>query len=555
MYYVCRKSTMYVEKGLPNFYLASDKSFLEGDGVFVKAINVLDHLAKSTPLPRLRIIDRPLVKKLGYKDEVGIERGIKSSIIGLSLKDNPDKARGIRGPVIYYEEDGLFPDLEKAWNVNRKAVEDGDITFGIMIAGGTGGTVGASFEGSEKLFYSPGAYNVYGIENVFDKNTNGGSTCGFFWGAYLNRALCYDIESGEPDVIKALLETLKARDHIRKNQQDPNALTQAKAEDPVVPAEAVMRVDGTIFPVSDLKDVRDNIRIQGQPFFNSHYIGDLISTPKGVEWKPSLDKMPIRKYPMGTDKPEGAIEIFEMPKTNAKGKIDNSRYIGGIDPVDDDHSGTNSLTSIVIFDLFTDRIVAEYTGRPKFANDFYEICRKMLMFYNAKANYENDKKGLFTYFDQKRCIHLLCETPQILRDMDYVKGTGYGNKAVGTPSGKIRNAWGRRLQRDWMLSSAMVQEYDENNEQIGDKLNMHTIRSVAYLEELIAWNIDINTDRVSAMGMLMIYREDRLKYLANASGEDDNDDFDEYIEENYKNAFSTEQKSHELNQFMNSDIL
>ena len=83
---------------------------------------------------------------------------------------------------------------------------------------------------------------------------------------------------------------------------------------------------------------------------------------------------------------------------------------------------------------------------------------------------------------------------------------------------------------------------------------MHTIRSIAYIEEMIAWNIDINADRVSAMGMLMIYREDRLKYLANASSEED-EEIDTYIEENFKNAFNTQQNSHELHKWMSDDIL
>lgn len=49
--------------------------------------------------------------------------------------------------LIHYEEDGLFNNLEKAWNVNRKAVEDGNTTFGFMIAMGTGGVEG-DLEGS-----------------------------------------------------------------------------------------------------------------------------------------------------------------------------------------------------------------------------------------------------------------------------------------------------------------------------------------------------------------------------------------------------------------------
>lgn len=530
---------MYVEPGLPNFHLASDKGFLDGEkGVFGKVIDVLDWIKDSTPFSGLRLVNSPRSREiqLGY-EENGSRKGYKSSVYGISLKDNPDKARGVRGPLIHYEEDGLFPNLEKAWSVNRKAVEDGDIVYGLMCALGTGGVEGADFEGSEKLFRNPLAYNIYGIPNVFDKNSNGESLCGFFWGAYLNRARCYDIENGEPDVIKSLIEVLQDRFIVKYNSSDPQVITQKMAEEPIVPSEAMMRTSGTIFPVADLKDYRDSVKIQGERYYDPHYVGDLILTNKGVEWKPNSDIKPIRKFPTGTDKPEGAIEIFEMPKLDHKGKIDPLRYIAGIDPYDDDASQTTSLGSIFILDLYTDRIVAEYTGRPKFANDFYEICRRLLIFYNAKANYENNKKGIYSYFDLKRSLNLLCHTPQILRDMDYQKDSGFGNKALGTNASKTVNTWGRRLQRDWMLSPAYTQDFDAEGNQIGEKLNLHTIRSMAYLDELISWNIDINTDRVSAMGMLMIYREDRLKYLSNKAEDEDDSDFDKYIEENFKNAY------------------
>ena len=534
---------MYVFPGLPNFHLASDKTFLDGEkGVFGKVLDNLDWIADNTPLPKMRLINgiRSREIQLGYQDEYGVKKGLKSSVYGISLKDNPDRARGIRGKLIHYEEDGLFPNLEKAWNVNRKAVEDGDNVFGRMCSLGTGGTEGSDFEGSEKLFRNPLAYNIYGVPNVFDKNSNGETLCGFFWGAYLNRAECYDEKCGEPDVIKALVEIIKDRLVVKYNSSDPSAITQKLAEEPITPSEAVMRTGGTIFPIADLKDYRDSIKIQGERFFDAHYVGELIFANKGVEWRPSIDSRPIRRFPTGTDKPEGAIEIYEMPKTDYKGKIDPLRYIAGIDPYDDDSSQTTSLGSIFILDLYTDRIVAEYTGRPRFANDFYEICRRLLIFYNAKANYESNKKGIYSYFDQKRSLQLLCHTPQILRDMDYQKDSGFGNKALGTNASKAVNGWGRMLQRDWLLSPATIQDYDDEGNQIGEKLNMHTVRSMSYLEELIAWNGDINADRISAMGMLMIYREDRLKYLANKTTDEEESDVDTYIEENFKNAYGAQ---------------
>jgi hypothetical protein len=111
------------------------------------------------------------------------------------------------------------------------------------------------------------------------------------------------------------------------------------------------------------------------------------------------------------------------------------------DPYDDDSSNTMSLGSIFILDLWTDKIVAEYTGRPMFADDFYEICRRMCLYYNARLNYENDKKGLFSYFSRHNCVYLLTDTLEFLRDKQMIKDVGYGNKAhpyseiVYTPNG------------------------------------------------------------------------------------------------------------------------
>ena len=497
--------------GNPNFHLASEKTFLSGDkGIWGKVLDTLDWIAETTPLPKMRLVDdtRNMNVQLGFKDEYGTRKGIMSSVFGISLKDNPEKARGIRGPLIHYEEDGLFPNLEKAWGVNRKAVEDGDVAFGYMLAGGTGGTEGASFEGSEKLFYNCSAYNIYGIPNVFDKGATGEALCGFFWGAYMNRNGCYEEVNGEPDVIKAMVEILKDRYIVKYNSSDPNAITQKKAEEPITPQEAVMRTEGTLFPVSDLKEYLESIAAKREQFLAEHYVGELIRSASGkVEWKPNSDVYPIRSYDKDSNK-TGGLEIFEMPKTNAEGEIARGRYIAGIDPIDAD-TGT-SLFSMMVMDTFTDRIVAEYSGRPRLAEEAYEITLRVLEFYNAEANYESNLKGLFSYFDKKNSLHRLADVPQILKDMDYVKSTNlYGNKAKGTHANKELNKWGRKLQADWMLSKAVGDDDDP-------RLNLHRLRSLAYIEECIKWNSDGNFDRVSAAGMLMILREDRYKRIKTA---------------------------------------
>lgn len=48
-----------------------------------------------------------------------------------------------------------------------------------MIAFGTGGTEGASFDGLKNLFYNPDAFNVLSFPNIWDDGQEN-SKCGFF---------------------------------------------------------------------------------------------------------------------------------------------------------------------------------------------------------------------------------------------------------------------------------------------------------------------------------------------------------------------------------------
>ena len=61
----------------------------------------------------------------------------------------------------------------------------------------------------------------------------------------------------------------------------------------------------------------------------------------------------------------------------------------------------------------------------------------------------------------------------------------------------------------------MLTRVDDNDED-DQRLKLHTLRSIAYLEECIAWNSDGNFDRVSAGGMLFLLREDKYKRTKSA---------------------------------------
>ena len=389
-----------------------------------------------------------------------------------------------------------------------------------IITHNTGGTMGSAFAGSEKLFYHPETYNIYGIPNVFDKNTNGTTKCGFFWGAYLNRNGCYDKATGEPDVTKALFEVLLDRYNVKKGASDSKAITQKRAEECITPQDSIMRVEGTIFPVSDLKDYLAEIVPDITRFTSSHYIGRFDIDGMGeVKFTSSDSVYPIRDFP-ALDNKLGAVEIYELPK-----KVkDSNRYILGQDGYDDDEvTYSVSLGSVFVFDTWTRRIVAEYTGRPATANEFYEIVYRMAKFYDAKIMYENNKKGMFNYFaNVRKALNMLADSPEYLSNKQIVKAANINNTTKGVNATLEVNKLARRLQADWMMEDAYVEErvFDDEGNDITPKIpNYRKIRSIGYLKEAIAWNNDINCDRVSAMGMVMIYAAELQKFETGARKE------------------------------------
>lgn len=135
----------------------------------------MDFIDKHTAWAKQRLVDTKLKRTSGFKitDEFGkqIEDGYKSSIIGITTKNNPDRIRGIRGRLIVWEEAGKFKDILQAWQIARPSVEDtGGNAFGTMLAFGTGGSTGSDFVGLKEMFYHPTGYNIDSYPNIWDDN-------------------------------------------------------------------------------------------------------------------------------------------------------------------------------------------------------------------------------------------------------------------------------------------------------------------------------------------------------------------------------------------------
>lgn len=263
----------------------------------------------------------------------------------------------------------------------------------------------------------------------------------------------------------------------------------------VTPQEACLEFGGNIFPKKELQEQLARIRTN-KNLSNHKQIGDLIWNGNGqLEWK--IKKVgDITHYPLKKDDdPTGSIVIWEHPVKDAPIGL----YVLGVDPYDHDQSGTNSLGSTFVykrfqsFESYYDIIVAEYTGRPQTAEEYYENLRKLAIYYNGRIMYENERKGLFPYFTAKHCDYLLADQPDIIND---IVGNSKVQRKKGCHMNKQIKQWGEGLIKDWL-----------NEEQSPGKKNLHNILSEPLLEELISYNDTGNFDRVMALMQVMIYRE------------------------------------------------
>lgn len=530
-----------VNKRVVSYITATDKAKLTGgDQTLDKFQFYIDFIAENMQWPSRRLYNSlaDMNWQMGYKDlNTGTNKGTLNSVVGKSSQNDASKLRGTRGVLYLFEEAGTFDNLLTLWSNLLPSVSDGESVFGLMYLFGTSGDQQSDFAAMQEIMYNPVGYKTYGLKNVYDKEGQGRPTFTYFFPAYINRSGCYD-EQGNSDVTKALLEILVNRYNVKYNSTDINTITKCIAEIPITPQEAILRTRGNIFPVADL--TQRLAEIDNDPHtFDDVYVGDLTQEKDGtVSFKLTGDQ-PIRDFPLKDNKVSGALEIFKMPEKDAQGKVFPQRYIIGHDPVDNDEADTMSLSSTFVLDLWTDTIVAEYTGRHQFADDNFEMLRKLCIFYNAKCLYESNVKGAYSYFSRMNCLYLLADTPEYLKDKDIIKNIGVGNNSKGVKATKPVNDYANRLIRDWLLKPVTIQSGEDGEETT--VFNLTRIRNRALIKELMLYNPDINVDRVRALGLLMLYREQfMVTYNGDPSSsknvvESDYLGNDDYFTRNYDN--------------------
>lgn len=501
-----------VKKKVQCVVTASERKYIQGANQVLDMFQYyIDFCASNTEFPAQRLTSslQNMQWTMGYIDvDSGTRKGTLNSVIGITSKDDESKLRGSRGVLYLLEEAGTFPRLLNLYQVLRPSVEDGNSIYGLIYGYGTSGDNESDFSSMQELMYNPDGYNIKGISNVYDKEGQGRKRFTYFYPGYLNRADCYD-KDGNSDVTKALLEILKDRYKVKYNSTDINAITKRIAEIPITPQEAIQRSRGNIFPITELTQRLSEID-NNPNFFDDVYVGTLVINSKGtIDFSIVTDSKPIRDFPTKDNKISGALEIYEMPQ-KVQNAVPRERYIVSLDNYENDESNTMSLGSIFVLDLWTDRIVAEYTGRPMYVDDLNELARKICLFYNAKLLYENNKKNTFAYFSRMNSLHLLADTPEYLKNKQLIKSIGYGNTSKGVNATLPIKNFGFNLIRDWLLKPVNISKEEDGNVVEYTVPNLHFIKNRALIKELMLYNPAINVDRIMSLVQLMLYREEKM---------------------------------------------
>jgi hypothetical protein len=495
-------------KNSKNFVFASSKEFLIGDGLLSKAWEFLSFIDDHTAWAQPRLKDREMHKMSGYKKKVNgleIEMGMKSQIMGVSLKDNPDKVRGKAGELVFFEEAGSFPGLLKAWEVTMPTMRQGAKTLGMMVAFGTGGTEGSDFEAMEEIFYNPAAYDCMDYENVWDEGAMG-TRCGYFIPIQTNLDGFID-DDGNSLVSEATIYETEMREK-KKGAADAKSLDQYIAEHPFSPQEATLQVTGNLFDIASLQEQYNTIKARNLQAVGT--IGRLYHNAKGeIKFNIDGDLKQVIKFPhRKDDDTTGAVVIYEAPYKNSKEQVPINMYVICHDPYGQNQSAdSSSLGAAYVLKRPNnlsqpdDIIVASYVGRPKTQDDYNRNLFLLADYYGCKIGFENDRGEVIAYAKRYRKLHKLQEEFEMLDKKELRSRTV--KRQYGMHMTEQRKRQGEIYIRDWLNT---VRRTDEHGRQT---LNLHKIYDPAFLLELIKFNHKGNFDRVMAF-MIGMYHTREL---------------------------------------------
>jgi hypothetical protein len=446
-------------------------------------------------------------------DSQWIKKGTKSKIHNRTFKGKPTAGNGTGSNIILLEEVGFMDNLIESLSALKDATYEGTSKFGTVYGFGTSGEMESGKSGDARMvFENPEQFDCLSFDNIWEES----GSIGFFV-PYIYRLDSFSDSEGNINKEKSEKFAEEKREKIIKNG---NAVTinKERQNNPLKPSEAFMSSNNNDFPVAELRSHLAYVKVKNA---NGEWLpenGELSfelneEDEMGVAWNPDLEgKLNPCWYGMKPeDNKKGCIQIYEHPVYAQDGGVPGGLYLAGNDPYDQDNATTSSsLGSTFIYKKFyndmgvSHEVVAEYTARPNRAKDHHENVRKLLLYYNARLLYENEKITLKVHFEQKSSLYLLAKKPNVLKSAEESNVDRTYGVHMSTP-----------IKKDCLI---MLNDWLREEREDG-KLNLHSIKSVPLLEELINYNDTGNFDRIIAIMLTIVNLNQQYNVNPNESNE------------------------------------
>lgn len=372
-----------------------------------------------------------------------VEDGWMSQIQGITA-DKPNKIRGDRTDLLFYEEAGSWPLLRKAWIQGEALVAIQGQKFGIKLAGGTGGDSGASLEGLREMYYNPITYDILPYRHKYT-STGDEALTGFFIPAFLviNKEGYIDSRGyTDPEKGKEYYNAQRA-----SKSSDPKALVDFMAEFCYNAEEAFSLEGDNKFNKVNIAEQLTNIRaLKKCPPIERGYIeykfkegAHIQQNIDGFKWIPNQNsKLQILEHPIWTLPPveDENGKVTWRPPTE---KVRNL-YVIGIDGIDIGAAQTSEATKdpsdfcLVVYKraygIEEPKFVALYKDRPNDIRECYKIAIKLAQYYNAVINIEATRQSIIPYARERKLLNLFMKRPRATL-ADSTRNT---NKQYGTPA-------------------------------------------------------------------------------------------------------------------------
>lgn len=440
--------------------------------------------------------------KYQWKQEIlmkdGTSKGNLSQLQGIVCSKNAAKLVGGKVDDVVLDEAGLFANLDKVVGYVLPALQYGDVMTGNLHIFGAVGELNAS-KPFRNYFEKPRVNNFLYQKNTFEKTQE---EIGLFipeeW-AYFG----YIDEFGNSLLEKAI-KRIEER-ALEKKKGSYLDYMIFRSQHPRTPKDAFSQREENIFPTHII-----------EPWFNW----------LNIHYKPLKVKLDYdsngrvhhtfsSKYPVVEDFPinkktikHGAVVIEEMPISNPPFGL----YYAGVDTVSPLMTNQSiSLQSVHIYkaaheikgEFAQDKLVAWYCGRPDDKYGAYEISKKLINLYNARAGIENDNKNFIEWMiKEKQQRHIMKRYEFPLAKDALVRST-INQAEYGLRTGNAE-------MKRYLLS--LLIEYAE--EEIGHRFDKETGESVPIygverikdkmiLKEMLEYSPKKNTDRLISMAIVL----------------------------------------------------